>query len=280
MPQTVQVPELGTLQFPDEATPDQIEHSVNQSVDEHKLRAMQAAGDPLSAKILGAVGNIPQDIGGAIAATGHAVGDVAKAYAFEAAGDPIDQAKQLGIKAETLNKLGVTQNETDSGTDPWEEGRQMLPPVERAAAAGASGLIESAPQLALTAVNPIAGTVSFGFNEKGFDPKNALMAAALPFIGKYTGSVVEAIAKKAGVSNDTALAAFNKLGGASGAAGAIAADEARQISQLPKDKQKEGLMPPGMWAPCSCLEPWVDVKNPLKPQQMEMPTSLRKRLSL
>lgn len=239
MSKLVSVPELGQLSFPDDATSDDIEHSVNQAVMEKQLRDSQAAGDPTSAKILNALGDAPKTIGNAISDVGQDIGDVAKAYAFEAAGDPIDQAKQLGVKAETLNKLGVTKGETDDETDPWEQGRQMLPPVERAAAAGASGLIESAPQMAAFAANPVAGALSFGFNRDGFSPKNAAMAVALPFIGKYTGSVVAAIAQKAGVSSEAALQAFNKLGGAAGAAGAIGADEAHQISQLPKDKQKE-----------------------------------------
>ena len=65
------------------------------------------------------------------------------------------------------------------------------------------------------------------------------MAAALPVVGKYGGAITEAIASKSGVTKDAALAALNKLGGASSAAGLIGADQARQIMKLPKEQQKD-----------------------------------------
>jgi hypothetical protein len=44
MPKTIEVPELGQLSFPDEATDDQIEHSVNQALLEHQQQQERTKG--------------------------------------------------------------------------------------------------------------------------------------------------------------------------------------------------------------------------------------------
>ena len=127
-------------------------------------------------------------------------------------------------------------------TPPAEAAMRDLPTGQRILASGVKGLVESAPQMGIAAINPVAGALSFGFTPQGFDPKQAAIAAALPVVGKYTGAITEAIAAKAGVTSDSAQAALNKMGGAAGAAGLIGADQLNTIRQLPPDQQKDALI--------------------------------------
>lgn len=104
------------------------------------------------------------------------------------------------------------------------------------------GLTKSAPRLAVAAVNPTAGAVSFGLTPEGFDPKAAIIAGALPFIGSKAGLITESIALKTGLSNPEVLQALNRIGGVSGAAALIGADEALKISQLPPEQREEAWL--------------------------------------
>lgn len=126
---------------------------------------------------------------------------------------------------------------------------RFLPTPLRIVERGSQGLIESAPKMAAVAglqaagvPAPVSAGLVFGTTEHGFDPKQALIAAALPIIGEYTGSLAETIASKAGVSSATALQTLNKLGGAAGAAAMISADQLAEIMKLPPEKRKDALI--------------------------------------
>ncbi len=125
---------------------------------------------------------------------------------------------------------------------PMDAEAKALPTPLRVINAGVQGLVKTAPNLALTALNPVAGAASFGMTPDGFDVKQAAVAAALPVLGKYTGAITEAIASKAGVTKDAALAIWNRIGGAAGAAGAIGADQVQSILQLPEDQRKDAII--------------------------------------
>lgn len=125
---------------------------------------------------------------------------------------------------------------------PMDAESKLLPTPVRVVNAGVQGLIKTAPNLALTALNPVAGAASFGMTPDGFDMKQAVMAAALPLIGKYTGAITEALAGKLGVTKDAALNIWNRIGGATGAAGTIGADQLRSILKLPEDQRKDALI--------------------------------------
>lgn len=136
------------------------------------------------------------------------------------------------------NSAAVLNNEQP----PAEAAMSDLPASQRILASGVKGLVQSAPQMALAAADPALGALAFGATPTGFDPKQAAMAAVLPFVGKYAGAITEAMATKAGVTSDLAQSAFNKMGGASGAAALIGADQLNQIAQLPPDQRKGALI--------------------------------------
>ena len=126
---------------------------------------------------------------------------------------------------------------------------RFLPTPLRIVERGSQGLVESAPKLAAVAglqaagvPAPVSAAAVFGTTEQGFDLKQALIAAALPMLGKYTGSLTEAIAAKAGVSSEAALQALNKMGGAAGAASLIGAGQLQEIMKLPPEKRKDALI--------------------------------------
>jgi len=134
-----------------------------------------------------------------------------------------------GLPADTAEQPGLTT----------EQAIRTYPKPVQAGIKGVQGLVESTPQLAIATVSPLAGALAFGLTPEGFDPKQAAIAAALPVIGKWSGAIVETMAAKAGVTTSQALLAWNKLGGASGAAGAIGADQAIAISQLPPEQREQ-----------------------------------------
>ena len=119
---------------------------------------------------------------------------------------------------------------------------KVLNPAERAIYSGAAGTITSVPQLAATALAPEATPIIWGSTPQGFDPKQALLATALPVIGKYTGAITERLASKLGVSSDAALNILNRAGGASSAASLIGAQQASQIMQLPPEQRHDAFI--------------------------------------
>ena len=84
--------------------------------------------------------------------------------------------------------------------------------------------------------------LAFGTTSEGFDPKQAVITAALPFIDEYSGAISKVVAAKAGVSSEAARQAFNKLGGAAGVTAVIGADQLQQIMSLPPEKRKDALI--------------------------------------
>lgn len=120
--------------------------------------------------------------------------------------------------------------------------RRLLPTPARALLSGSQGLIESLPKLAASGGNPLAAGLLFGSTEQGFDPKQAAIATALPFVGKYAGNLAEAIASKAKVSSEAALKWINQIGGSAGAASLLTADQLRDISKLPEDQRKDAYI--------------------------------------
>lgn len=184
-------------------------------------------------------------IGTALQKAGEKVRDVVAAGEFVAVGDPQDALKQMGYTSDDLKRMGYKDVEEDSGTNggkPFEQGMQMLPPVQHAIASGAEGIVVSSPKLAIAAVDPVAGAIAFGSTPQGFDPKQALIALVLPMAGKYGGEIVEGLATKLGVSSETALQIFKSLGGAAGITGALGLDQLREISKLPAEQQKQALI--------------------------------------
>ena len=125
---------------------------------------------------------------------------------------------------------------------PTETAIRGLPPAARAVVSGGRGVIESAPQLALSVANPTLGAISFGLTPEGFDPKQAALAFVLPTIGKAGGAVLEIMAAKAGVTTEQALLAWNKMGGATAAAAAIGATELGTIAGLPPEQRQEAMI--------------------------------------
>lgn len=125
---------------------------------------------------------------------------------------------------------------------PVEREIKILPPWEQAIYSGAAGTLESVPRLAASAALPESTPLVWGSTPEGFDPKQALLATALPVIGRYSGAIAESIASRLGVSSDTALNILNRAGGATSAASLIGADQAAQIMQLPPEQRKDALI--------------------------------------
>lgn len=131
------------------------------------------------------------------------------------------------------------------GPLPAEDLRPLPRPLQMIGR-GAQGLIETTPKLAAVAgaqamgiPAPLAAGAVFGLTPEGFDPVQGAVAAVLPFVGKYSGAMVEALAGELGVTKDVALAAFNKMGGATGAAGYLKAIDESEIAKLPPEQRDQ-----------------------------------------
>jgi hypothetical protein len=128
---------------------------------------------------------------------------------------------------------------------PIEETTATLPTWERVPLSAGQGLIKSTPQLAaVTAAQaagvptPIAAAAVFGQTETGFDPKQAAIAAALPFIGKYTGELSGVLARRFGISNEAAIKLIRGAGATIGPAAPLIVEGERDIAKLPEDQRK------------------------------------------
>lgn len=124
--------------------------------------------------------------------------------------------------------------------------RRVLPPALRIPETVAQETLGSAPKIAAVAgaqaigiPAPIAAGAVFGATPEGFDVKQAAIAAALPVVGKWSGDAVEVLATKLGVSSPEANAILNRLGGVSGAAAVLTADQWNEIRKLPEAQQKD-----------------------------------------
>lgn len=130
---------------------------------------------------------------------------------------------------------------------------RALPKSLQMTGSAAQGLIETAPRMAAVAGLQVAGVPApvgagmvFGATEQGFDPKQAIVAAALPFIGKFSGRIAEEAATAFGVDSATAMNWIKGLAATAGPAGVLAADQEREISKLPKDQREQARI--DMWA--------------------------------
>src|SRR6267142_6075939 len=148
-----------------------------------------------------------------------------------------EQAEPGAMPLENIQAL--SQGERLPATD-----LRTLPRPLEITGRAAQGLLETAPRMAaITALQaggvpaPIGAAAVFGPTEEGFSVKQAAIAAALPFVGKYSGAMVESLAGKLGVTHDVALNIFNKLGGATGAAALLKGVDESEISKLPAEQR-------------------------------------------
>lgn len=186
----------------------------------------------------GAVLDGPDALPVAIGKFSRAAGDVAKrmagAYAFEATGQPEEQLRQF----------------TDpDGQTPLDEGMRALSLPGRVLSKAAYGLVETAPQLGMMAATegvgvpaPLAAAGLFGSTPTGFDPRQAAIAAALPFVGGAAGDVVAKVAQKFGLEAGQAMNVLKGLGGMAGAAGVLGADQVARIQDLPPEQRKDAYV--------------------------------------
>jgi hypothetical protein len=184
---------------------------------------------------------ITRDIGFGMNFLGQALKGDTEAALFNMVGQKELANQQLIATAGNMNPAWKQKDE-DLGidtSDPYEEARETLPAVERMASGIGPGLIQSAPQLALSALQPELGAASFGFTPNGFDPVQAAAAMIAPAGGKMMGGLAERLATKAGISNDQALDVINQLGGGAGVAGLISAPTAYQIAQMQPGKERD-----------------------------------------
>ena len=134
-----------------------------------------------------------------------------------------------------------------SGEDmPAEKQIRNLPAPLNYAAEGVRGFVESTPKLAAVAGGhafgvPAAVTapVVFGSTEHGFDYEQAAVAAALPWVGRYSGEIVGKLAQTLGVDTTVALNIIKGLGGMGAAAGFLGLIDWRHIRNLPPDEQHQ-----------------------------------------
>jgi hypothetical protein len=108
----------------------------------------------------------------------------------------------------------------------------------------ASGLLETTPKLAAVAASgpaaPLTAGFVFGTDERGsFHPDEAAVAAALPFVGKYSGEIVGTLAQKLGVTGARALEIWKAAGALTGAAGYLATIDESKIENLPPEQRDQ-----------------------------------------
>ena len=218
-------------------------------------------------------------IGGALPALGQTIvaglGDIGTGTLSFLAAEPdvsfTENLRHQGLNfgglfksGEELVKEGMERYRTgaDEGEMPAISELRNLPKAARITGRAAQGLVAAAPQVAATMLaGPAlgaagraaglaartahtiggagAGAAVFGATEEGFDWKNAAVAAAIPFIGKYSGAIVGRTAERLGISSPQALELFNQFGGATGIAGVLTGVEEARIRQLPPEQQEE-----------------------------------------
>lgn len=249
MPQILDLGEHGIHELPDDVTPDELQSfsdsfnppkaraypdQVVPEIDLVGLRANQGVlpGTPMgqfqntTEGLQEAVPLINENIIKPIGQGLHSVGD----FIYEGGVNRMEDLVE--------DVMGIPRQVPGIEMTTEEAVKEYPKPVQVGIRVG-EGLARSAPQMAAAVVNPYLGAAAFGFTPEGFDPKAAAIAAALPILGSKTGLLTESMALKAGVTSNEALTALNRLGGVSGAAGLIAADEAIRISQLPKELQEQ-----------------------------------------
>lgn len=187
---------------------------------------------------------VTRTVGTGLNAAGQAIKGGVESDLFKATGQPdLATQEKIATIAKIFPQLGL--NASAHGvdiSDPYEDARQTLPAAERIASGIGPGFLQSAPQMALTAVQPELGAVSFGFTPDGFDPVQAATMMIAPVGGKMIGGVAKDLAVKAGISDAQALDVINRLGGGAGVAGLVSAPTAYQIGQMkPSPERNEAI---------------------------------------
>ena len=180
---------------------------------------------------------------------GRGLKDIAAAYAFEAARDPVSQAQQLGIPPEAIEqRMGFPVERMPPGQTPFERGMEESSPAVRVLGNISKGTIESLPKMAAVSAAqaagvplPVAAGLIFGQTEEGFDVKQAAIGAALPFIGKYGGELTGLVGEKLGAQSTDVINAIKAMGGMTAVAGAIGAADLNEIMKLPPEKRMEAM---------------------------------------
>src|ERR1022692_67041 len=140
------------------------------------------------------------------------------------------------LSGRTLRENEIAQNSPDQAQPtsiralvaaqplPAETESESLPPALQLMDAVPRGLIKMTPQLAAVAgfealgvPAPISAGAVFGTTENGFDAKQAAIAAAIPYVSKYSGAITAKLAEKFGISSEQALKIYTASGGAAGA---------------------------------------------------------------
>lgn len=272
MPHLVDVPDLGTVEFPDDMSEDQINQAIKKHLGEKptlqipgsaldiqppvppptKPESGMESGTEFTTALAGGAQEVAAKAGKGLEKAGKAARDVAAAYAFELLGQPELQSAQLGVRPEDVKSAGMIP-EPESEKTPIELGIEQFPGVAQIPSKAAYGLIETAPKLAAVAgaqalgvPAPLAAGAVFGLTPEGFSPKDAAIAASMPFLGKYSGEIATAVAKKFGVTSAQALNAVKGASAIAGASAPLVADQEFQIQKLPEEQRKQARI--DMWA--------------------------------
>ena len=191
-------------------------------------------------------------VGGYLGETGRNLLDVASEQAGEVAGavrgaPPSYEESQREL--ETTPEQIAANARGEHIPTPTEETISQEPGLEQVFTRGARSLLQMSPQLAAVAAleavgvpAPVGAAAVFGSTENGFDAKQAALAAAIPYVGKQTGAIVERLAGKLGISSEAALGLFNKAGGAAGATAFLGTFQAAEIADLPPEKRKAAVI--------------------------------------
>lgn len=130
---------------------------------------------------------------------------------------------------------------------PVNETIRNLPTGQRLAVTAAGSIPEVAPRLAgtaaLTAAGvpiPAAAAINFGVTNEGeVSPKDAALAAAIPFVGRYGGRIASEVAKRYGISSDRALQAVNAAGNQAAANTYLGVAQVSEIVNLPEEERAD-----------------------------------------
>ncbi len=269
MPQIVEIPDVGEVEFPDTMSQSEISDVIQNkilkkapaapavppiSIQPNPLQAEQLRSGMVNPSSDRNVLQIPsesereasnlvlqkpfQTVGKALHKGGRILTAIPEDIAYNLA-VPSDDPLRKELGATPSLKAAI------SGTpDPASEVIDTLPQPARFVTKASKSVVETAPQLAAVALAefagipaPVAAGLIFGTTEEGFDAKAAAIGAALPIIGKYGGSIAENVATKFNVSNETALNAVKVFGNQAAANTFMAADQALAISKLPKEER-------------------------------------------
>lgn len=271
MPQYVQVAGGPRIAFPDDATQEQIQEVMARDFAPASRDPVSVTEPPFTAQYDDNLRRAADNFeslrrAGLPTATGTAESPQKLAATigrgFQAAGKTLyAEAADLGelAFANILAELGPPRDkgEPPSNLEAYVQGEPLpaerqikdLPTPLRIPAEASRGFVEGAPQVAAVAGLEFAGVPAFvsapaifGSTPEGFDVKNAAVAAALPFVGRYSGELTGALARKLGVTTSQAETLWKYLGGTGGAATALAGLNLYEINKLPPEQRHEAMI--------------------------------------